>query len=344
MRIRQVKTLVGGEILAEPVITEEKETLISKGTALKPEYLDLISFLGIDTVCIEDPYETYEKPNHIIEKEKFNKFVNKVQKILENHIYHGKNSLDGIIWLADEIVEEVEAEEADAVIDLGERNGNLYDHTVIVTLLSLRVAQKLKLKEEALRKIAIGCLLHDLGIRYITVPYINCDTENNSKSEVFEFRKHTILAYSALEGEEWIDPVSKKMILSHHERKDGSGFPLKQRTKEIECNILQVCDTFDCLISGMECKRTGIQQALEYLIETADILFERKIVKIIQKMVAYYPVGTRVRLNTGEVGVVICQTSNSIRPVIAVFDEKNEITDVTYNLMKNKKISILQVV
>ena len=56
MRIRQVKSLVGGETLVEPVITKEKEILISGGTVLKPEYLDLISFLGIDTVCIEDPY------------------------------------------------------------------------------------------------------------------------------------------------------------------------------------------------------------------------------------------------------------------------------------------------
>ena len=50
MRIRQVKSLVGGETLVEPVITKEKEILISGGTVLKPEYLDLISFLGIDTV------------------------------------------------------------------------------------------------------------------------------------------------------------------------------------------------------------------------------------------------------------------------------------------------------
>ena len=44
MRIRQVKSLVGGETLVEPVITKEKEILISGGTVLKPEYLDLISF------------------------------------------------------------------------------------------------------------------------------------------------------------------------------------------------------------------------------------------------------------------------------------------------------------
>ena len=52
MRIRQVRSLKGGEVLAESVVTEEKEVLITKGTVLKPEYLDLLSFLGIDTVKI----------------------------------------------------------------------------------------------------------------------------------------------------------------------------------------------------------------------------------------------------------------------------------------------------
>lgn len=128
------------------------------------------------------------------------------------------------------------------------------------------------------------------------------------------------------------------MVLSHHERKDGSGYPLKQKTKDIECNILQVCDAFGCMISGMECKRISVQQALETMIEAADLLFERKIVKVLQKIVAYYPVGTKIRLNTGETGIVVCQTDNSIRPVVAVLDQDNQMTEIRYDLAKNKKI------
>ena len=213
-----------------------------------------------------------------------------------------------------------------------------------MTMLSLVVAKMLKVKEESYIDIAIGALLHDLGMRYITVPYINFDMDHRPASEVFELKKHTILAYSALEGEDWISPVSKKMVLSHHERKDGSGYPLKQKTKDIECNILQVCDAFDCMISGMECKRISVQQALETMIEAADLLFERKIVKVLQKIVAYYPVGTKIRLNTGETGIVVCQTDNSIRPVVAVLDQDNQMTEIRYDLAKNKKISILQLV
>lgn len=343
MRIRQVKSLKGGETLAESVITEEKEILISKGTVLKPEYLDLISFLGIDTVCIEDPYESFEIPHHLINQEKREGYINAVKKILENHIYNGKESLENMKPLSESIVNELLLVDENIVIDLKERNGNLYEHTVVVTLLAIMVARKLKIKEEILGHIALGCLLHDLGIRYITVPYINYDIENSRASEIFEYKKHTILAYSVLEGETWLDDIVKKMILSHHERKDGSGFPLKQKTKDIECNIIQVCDAFDCMISGMECKRKGIQEALEYLVETSDILFERKIVKEIEKIVARYPVGTKVKLNTGQTGVVISQTNDSIRPVIGVLDEDENLSKLRYDISKDKRISILQV-
>lgn len=342
MRVRLVKTLKGGETLAENVITEEKEILISKGTVLKPEYLDLISFLGIDTVCIKDPYESYEVPHQILSKQKKENYIREIQKLLENHIYHGKNTLEKMKFLAENIVEDLLDAEVKAAIDMEERNGNLYEHTFMVTILSVIVGIKLKLKKEVLYQLALGCLLHDLGLRYITVSYMNYDMDNSPSSEIFEFKKHTILAYSSLESENWLSDITKKMILSHHERKDGSGFPLKQKTKEIECCILQACDTFDCLISGMECKRKGIQETLEYLVEASDVLFDGRVIKLIQKIVARYPVGTRVKLTSGESGIVMSQTEDSICPVIGILDEKENLTEIRYYLNNDKQISILQ--
>lgn len=343
MRIKLVSTLKGGEKLAEPVITEEKETLISKGTTLKPEYLDLILFLGIDTVCVEDPYESEEQPHYLVSREKRAEYTDRVRKILENHIYREKDSLEKMKPLADEIVEELLSVDETIVIDTEERGGSLYEHTISVTLISVMVARKLGLEKESLQQIALGCLLHDLGLRYVTVPYINCDMEKVSRAEMSEYRKHTILAYSVLEKEQWLDSLPKKMVLSHHERKDGSGFPLRKKTKEIECKILQACDALDCALCGMEGNRSRIQQILEYLVEASDVLYERSVIKVIQSLVARYPVGTKVRLTTGETGIVVTQSGNSIRPVIRTLDENNHLTNIKYELTKNKKINILQV-
>lgn len=64
---------------------------------------------------------------------------------------------------------------------------------------------------------------------------------------------------------------------------------------------------------------------------------------MIERLVARYPVGTRVRFNTGESGIVLKQTENSIRPVIGILDEENRLTEKIYQLNKNKNVSILQV-
>ena len=50
MRIRAVNVLNGGEILAEPVVTEKNEILIPKGTVLKEEYIPLIKSLGVESL------------------------------------------------------------------------------------------------------------------------------------------------------------------------------------------------------------------------------------------------------------------------------------------------------
>ena len=341
MRIRQVRALKGGELLAESVLTEEKEVLISKGTVLKPEYLDLLSFLGIDTVCIEDPYKEFEQPHQFMKQEEFAVYVKRVQKILENHIYDGKSDLRDIEPLATDIINDMMTVQDGIVIDFEERSGNLYEHTIMVTFLAIVVARKLKLSEEEIRTVAMGSLLHDLGLRYITVPYINYDPEKSTATEAFEFKKHSILAYSALENELWLNAIAKKMILAHHERRDGSGFPLRQKVREIECNILQVCDVFDCMVSGMECKRTNVQSALEYIIEASDVLYDKKVVRAIEKIVARYPVGTKVKLNIGCNGVVIAQTEDTNHPIVAELCEDGTISSTYHNLKKDKKVSIL---
>ena len=341
MKIREVKTLKGGEILSESVLTEEKEVLISKGTVLKPEYLDLLLFLGVDTVSIEDPYKEFEKTHSFIEGELFEQYVSRVKRILENHIYDGKEKLQVIQLLAKDIVCDMMKANEKLVIDFGERSGNLYEHTIIVTLLSLAIAKRLKLSEEMIETIAVGSLLHDLGLRYVTVSYVNYDPEKCSISESFELKKHPVLAYSVLEQEEWLNETAKKMILCHHERRDGSGFPLHQKSREIECNILQVCDVFDCMISGMECKRSNVQTALEYITEAAGVLYDKKVVKAIVKIIARYPVGTKVKLNTGSDGIVVSQTEDANHPIIAVLNEDGTLSNTCHNLKKDKNVFIL---
>lgn len=342
MRIRAVSKLIGGEILAEAILTREKEILIPKGTELKSEYIPLIQSLEIESLMLEDPYEDYEKPHFIIQENSIKKYTESVRKLMEGHIYHENDkSLKIFEVIANDIVKEINSSTAEAILDMKERSSNLYEHTIMVTLLSVLVGKKLKLDEQRLYNLALGCLLHDIGLRYVTIPYEGRDLTTVEPAEMFEYKKHTILGYSALQDEKWIPQISRKMILSHHENMEGTGFPMKQKYKETECRIIQACDAFDCYISGMECKRMSVQKALDIIIGNAGKKYDKAVVDNLVSTVAKYPVGTTVKTNVEERGVVISQTVDPENPIIMILntDECSE-----RNLMLEENISILGVV
>lgn len=342
MRIRAVSKLIGGEILAEAILTREKEILIPKGTELKSEYIPLIQSLEIESLMLEDPYEDYEKPHFIIQENSIKNYTESVRKLMEGHIYHENDkSLKIFEVIANDIVKEINSSTAEAILDMKERNSNLYEHTIMVTLLSVLVGKKLKLDEQRLYNLALGCLLHDIGLRYVTIPYEGRDLTTVEPAEMFEYKKHTILGYSALQDEKWIPQISRKMILSHHENMEGTGFPMKQKYKETECRIIQACDAFDCYISGMECKRMSVQEALDIIIGNAGKKYDKAVVDNLVSTVAKYPVGTTVKTNVEERGVVISQTVDPENPIIMILntDECSE-----RNLMLEENISILGVV
>lgn len=345
MRIKAVSMINGGEILAEPILTEKKEILIPKGTRMKTDYVPLIQSIGIESLCIEDPYETYEMPHPILHKDRLEAFVVRVRKVMERHIYHTNSSfLRNYEDIAKEIVDEMQRMPDDVIIDMNERSANLYEHTVMVTLLSVNVAKKLSLDKKRQYNVALGCLLHDIGIRFITVPYENIDIAKMDKSAVLELKKHTILGYTALAEEDWIPDISKRMVLSHHEKSDGTGYPMRQRNKETECKIIQACDAFDSYITGMECKRISVQQALERMESESEEKYDKDIVDYLVSTVAKYPVGTTVKTSSSSEGVVISQTIDPQNPIIMLLSEETGSGKNKLNLMLEKDISILQVV
>ena len=258
---------------------------------------------------------------------------------MENHIYQSNGTLREFEMIANEIIKKMVELPNDIVIDVTERKPNLYEHTIMVTLLSVFIGKRLHLDKKRLYNLALGSLLHDIGIRYITVPYESVDPKAVDPVAMFELKKHTILGYSALDGENWIPDISRKMILSHHERIDGSGYPMRQKNKEMEIRIIQVCDLFDCCISGMEGKRQSLQDTLRILAERAGIGLDKKVVEQLLDIVALYPVGTQIKNSDETQAVVIAQTAEKNSPIIMIVDEKEQKYQQK-NLMLEKDISI----
>lgn len=185
-------------------------------------------------------------------------------------------------------------------------------------------ALKLKLSEDAIHSIGVGCLLHDIGLRYLTISYENQDISQLSPVELAEYKKHTIYGYTALKSEKWISELSKNIILYHHERLDGSGYPLRVSKIPYECQIVNVCDAFDEMICGIGCERVKVHEAVEYLKTFKNSKFDGTIVDVFLEFTAVYPAGSHVLTSDGEIGIVMRQNKEfPNRPVLLMVQNKN---------------------
>lgn len=349
MKVYKVDELKGNEILGKPVMTSDYQILLASGTALKPEYIQKLKEFEIATVSIKEEGPGAEAIE-ILKSEVEELVTEKVKDILENHTYQHNESLAELCNTADKIIGEIISDEnvIEQVFDIKERSSDIYEHSISICTLATLTALKLKLPEDSIHSIGVGCLLHDIGLRYLTIPYENQDVAKLSPMEMTEYKKHTVYGYTALKDESWISDKSKNIILYHHERLDGSGYPLKAREIPYECRIVNVCDAFDEMICGIGCERVKVHEAVEYLKAFKNTKFDSTIVDVFLEFTAVYPAGTQVLTNEGEIGVVIRQNKEfPNRPVLLMVSDKkgNRYSENTIkNLIQENHIFIEKVV
>lgn len=346
-KICKIDELTGKERLANNIMTSDYNVLLSEGIVLRQDYIDKLRELNIKEVYIWDEKEI-EESVAILKNDLEESFKSKVRDILEKHTYCHNEELVELCQTADHIIINIleEEEVLQQIYDIWERSSDIYEHSVSICSLATVVALRMNLSHELVHDIGVGCLLHDLGLRYLTADYINHDLKEMTEFEYSEYKKHPVYAYSALQGENWISNVSKNMILYHHERIDGSGYPLKATDIPLECRIIQVCDVFDEMICGIGCKRVKVYEAVEYLKNFKDIKYDGRIVDIFLEFTAVYPAGTYVRTNEGEIGIVMRQNKQFPgRPVLRIVEDRNgDAVNIIKDLLEVNNIYIKEVI
>lgn len=334
MKLCNVENLIENDVIAKPVMTDDYQVLLAEGTILKQEYIDKLKDFNINLVYIEDKINTEEVA--ILKDDTEVMLKNKVKDILGRHTYRNNEKLMNLSQTADSIISDIleEEEVLEKVYDIKQRNADIYEHSVNVCSYATLVAIKMKLDREIIHDIGVGCLLHDLGIRYLTIKYENVNIDMLNEVERTEYKKHPIYGYSSVKDESWLSDTSKNIILYHHERKDGSGFPLHATIIPFECEIASVCDVFDELICGIGYERLKIYEAVEYL-KTFATFLDQKVVDRFLEFIAVYPIGSQVITNEGELAIVIRQNNGfANRPILKVIKDKNG-NMVTENRMIN---------
>ena len=174
------------------------------------------------------------------------------------------------------------------------------------------------------------------------------DIERMTEARASEYRKHPVYGYSDLKDEPWISEVSKNIILFHHECRNGLGYPMKSRDFPLEAEIVCVCEVFDEMICGIGHKKRKVHEAIRYLKQSRNILYDSIVVDTFLKFTAVYPAGTYVRTNEGEIGMVTEQNNHfPDKPFIKIIlDGKGDKVwqNIIKDLSMEKNIFIKEVV
>lgn len=348
MILKRVDELKGDERLAKAVMTWNYQIILPEGTVLKKEYIDKILGFGILHVYVEDEDTGLAKLTSL--QSKIRKTARKkVEEILERHTYRNNEELKELSKTADNIISDIveEKEIVSRMLEIEERSADIYEHCINVCAFSVITALKMGIAGENIHDIGVGCLLHEIGLRYITVDYNGRDLEDFTKLEKAEYKKHPVYGFSALKEEEWIRELSKVIVLYHHEKMNGTGYPLKTEDVPLECRIVNVCDTFDEMICGIGYEQQKVHHAVEYLEKNKGTMFDEKAVDVFLGFIAKYPAGTYVLTNEGETAVVVGQNAGyRDRPIIRMIRDKDGKAvkkEVLKNLMEKPTIEIEKV-
>jgi len=132
---------------------------------------------------------------------------------------------------------------------LANRDQYTFDHALHVSTISRSIGEQMGLSAEQLEILDLGCLVHDIGKTAIPDDVL-------LKPDQFDYQDRKIMDYHPLIGAKLIsrhiqDDRITDIILKHHERLDGSGYPMGLKGEEIGLlpRIVAVADTYDALVS-----------------------------------------------------------------------------------------------
>jgi putative nucleotidyltransferase with HDIG domain len=215
-----------------------------------------------------------------------------------------------------------------------------YRHSMNVGILASMVGKWLNYSEKDLQNLTTAAMLHDIGKSKISEEIIN--KPGALTSEEYELvKKHSNLGYDILKESEGMTFDILCGVLQHHERMDGSGYPLGIKGNRIHefAKIIAVVDVFDAMTSHRIYRsKVSPFKVAEYIVENSYDTLDPYIANTFLENISKYYVGNIVKLNNGEVGeIVLVNKQAPTRPLV-------KVNDKFVDLLKNQDYEIVDVI
>ncbi|MDT8385972.1 MAG: HD-GYP domain-containing protein [Thiogranum sp.] len=192
---------------------------------------------------------------------------------------------------------------------LKNKDAYAYMHCVDACGLSVAFGRYLGFSRTDLENLAIGTLLFDIGKLQLPDSLLK-KPGRLTDPELELIRRHVEFGVDIVKEMQGVNKDIISIILNHHERHDGSGYPrgLAGRKIPVKARIAALVDCYDAIISDRAYSSAiSSYDAIQVLYESRDKDFQADIVEQFIQCVGLYPTGTLVELSNGEVGLVLAQ-------------------------------------
>lgn len=204
-----------------------------------------------------------------------------------------------------------------------------YHHGVAVGMLAAYLAKKMGYPEGKWLQVGLAGFLCDCGMAKID-PKIVGKESILTESEQAEIKKHPIYSYRMIEHIPFIKQEVKLAVLQHHERFDGSGYPLGLSKQKIHiyARIIAICDTYHAITCERSYrKKQSPFRAIEELRHERFSQLDHHVVQTFIRCLTNYSPGTRVRLSNQQTGEIVFMEDNyPTRPIVRMDETGNVIS------------------
>lgn len=326
MKLISVSTIEVGMVLAEDIYSKDGVIYLNAGAILKARHVSLLQNLKVEFIYIEAA-EDHQIIEHAPNRARLN-----YSKEFKQTLGAFKEIYTNVTLGKQVIIKEVE-ESLEPLVDgilnnndiLGSlRNIEVMDdytfrHSINVSLIASMLGKWLGYEHHHLKKLSIAGLLHDLGKSKIPIAILNKPAALSAE-EFQVMKQHAYYSYDILKNNAAFDSDMLLPILQHHERVDGSGYPMGVKGDKIHpfAKIIAIADVFDAMTSD-RCyrKKASAFDVSDELIRMSSSHLDIEFVTVFVKNISRFFVGNQVMLNSGDQGrVVMINPYHVTRPLV----------------------------
>lgn len=268
---------------------------------------------GIDKFAIETRNKALKDYSDIIENVRADKFFNAdvVKELVNNLVIGIEKNKSHYIRLVNKFIS----------------NEYFIIHSVNTCILSLLMGNAVNFTRIKQMSLGMGALLHDIGMVKLPIKI----TQKKGKLTEQEYniiRTHPLISYKLLSDSGKFTKDVCMIVLQHHERFDGKGYPRHIKGEAILdlAKIVQIASVYEAMI----CKRSYREEfqyfdAMRHILNGCQGEFDPVYLKLFLSVMSYYPLGSFVKLSDNRVAEVMMSNPKlPMKPIVRIVLDADE--------------------